>query len=1383
MRGVRRWLVPFVVVASMGVVTVAGDAGAVEPPPSGTHYFKPDSEVPDPDSGDFTLIKNRRPTNTSYLATGDATSLVEDTLGATVGYDQGFLTQPEDASTQTVRRIVQMPPADASGETVATATGFFSSFESPDLVVLRGDSRRWSGTFDPNSTDPTMSLTWYGPQSGAFSTPRTFDLTGNGVEGRPVGVAIVSGTADDNTAGNSVVVATTRGVYAFRNWAFVCDGAGCRDDFGLLGSKEYPAGTTVLALQHNPFSRLSAIEQFDEEYDGVIEDNVYKNVLDMFGVLLSNPSVTQPGKRSLSVEFLRVKDAQQTTHAIDTAIAWTPRQVDAAGTADLIVGVPTGGDLRYGVGNNGGPGHEVRVDINVTLPDRSTRQYTGDQIDPSPNVTITSTAAAGLPLGCISPATGFDAAYFDAFGSGRRLEAHVQCATPRSQDLFGTFLGYVSVGGYHTSGTANGSGTAALVQNSLKLIWSGGTRAIRPQVSVTLPCVALTRYAVRSEPHLDQRSDTANFSWPSVKGQLESDRAYIKSINNWPAMHRCSAGDVAQGAFPYPRAGNEEVTVLVNQADPSADQLGSLHQATSTTLQTVGMVADASQGSYREHVTSQPMPTGTYLTPLPDTDTIERVRLTGDSKTCLTTASPDEKLDCRPSTSFGAPVPIAVMATPPYIKGSDQRGQITSEFATSTSSSQQNSKATSTSVGVELELGFKAEFETPVTKVKSSMKVSAAVGYDREAEHETTKTFTVTKSNGYGGSLDEDTVIVNLVRYLSYEGEVVYSSNGLGLCDRPDPSSPCEPASTKMSVPVGNVVSSMTVGDLQQDPNTAPWWRPSANKHSFGNGLAETLTHVAGMPGTYLANNEPSTPENWDKVVNDYCLGDLDPSQGFAEIARGTPTPANPFTGTKSIPASNDQILTSDWRAAQAGNGVTSQRANLEYNTEYGESFLQTNSISASVSVEGEYGAGGITGSAKATVSAGGSISDGYSASLGAGTGFSGTVGSIPDERLKSEEFTWRMFVCKRELIPGVPVWVQNYEVIGYNGVYRDRGAKAPEDLGPVVGTSPVRSALTSLTPTFEWSQPEGTVKSYDLELEAIGASDHRVVPAVKSYPDFALASQRDGEEANTYTLEPADGLLPGQLYRWRVTSNNFFYKSEVSDWQYLVTLGDERLSVGDGAVVEGAESNRLMRFPVTLSAPSPHDVTFNYVTIPSTAQPDDFALKGGQATIAAGSTSTSVSIAVRGDLAAEGAESFMFLVTPTAASPVLFQRAVGTGRIIDDEPQKSGVRISAGDASVVEGRGKNRWMLFPVTLSREATADVTVKYETQDQTATDEEDYWAAQGTVTIRKGATSTYVKVKVRGDATVEPDETFRVRLSGSGGVPIQRVNGGGTIIDDD
>jgi hypothetical protein len=108
---------------------------------------------------------------------------------------------------------------------------------------------------------------------------------------------------------------------------------------------------------------------------------------------------------------------------------------------------------------------------------------------------------------------------------------------------------------------------------------------------------------------------------------------------------------------------------------------------------------------------------------------------------------------------------------------------------------------------------------------------------------------------------------------------------------------------------------------------------------------------------------------------------------------------------------------------------------------------------------------------------------------------------------------------------------------------------------------------------------------------------------------------------------------------------------------------------------------------------------------------------------------------------------------------------------------------VSIGDAAVVEGSSGSRASALAVTLSRPAAADVTVAYDTEDGTAVAGSDYVARSGSVVIPAGATSGVVAVRVRGDATVEPKENFRVRLHGPLGAVLGRSVGTGRIIDDD
>jgi hypothetical protein len=108
---------------------------------------------------------------------------------------------------------------------------------------------------------------------------------------------------------------------------------------------------------------------------------------------------------------------------------------------------------------------------------------------------------------------------------------------------------------------------------------------------------------------------------------------------------------------------------------------------------------------------------------------------------------------------------------------------------------------------------------------------------------------------------------------------------------------------------------------------------------------------------------------------------------------------------------------------------------------------------------------------------------------------------------------------------------------------------------------------------------------------------------------------------------------------------------------------------------------------------------------------------------------------------------------------------------------------VSIGDGAIVEGSTGTRGLQLAVTLSRPAATDVTVPFTVEAGTATAGVDYTTPSGTVTIHAGQASGIATVRVRGDATVEPKENFRVRLHDPTGAALGRAVGTGRIIDDD
>ena len=179
---------------------------------------------------------------------------------------------------------------------------------------------------------------------------------------------------------------------------------------------------------------------------------------------------------------------------------------------------------------------------------------------------------------------------------------------------------------------------------------------------------------------------------------------------------------------------------------------------------------------------------------------------------------------------------------------------------------------------------------------------------------------------------------------------------------------------------------------------------------------------------------------------------------------------------------------------------------------------------------------------------------------------------------------------------------------------------------------------------------------------------------------------------ANGTATAPADylsasGLLtfaPGQITRTLTVtvvgdtldeSNETFAVNlsagsvAIGDAQGQATITDNdappSLSIADASVLESRTGERTMVFTVTLATISGQAVTANYTTANGTATaPADYVSSAGQVTIPAGSTSATISITIKPDNLAEGAETFsVSLAVPVNAS---ISDGAATGTIID---------------------------------------------------------------------------------------------------------------------
>ena len=109
---------------------------------------------------------------------------------------------------------------------------------------------------------------------------------------------------------------------------------------------------------------------------------------------------------------------------------------------------------------------------------------------------------------------------------------------------------------------------------------------------------------------------------------------------------------------------------------------------------------------------------------------------------------------------------------------------------------------------------------------------------------------------------------------------------------------------------------------------------------------------------------------------------------------------------------------------------------------------------------------------------------------------------------------------------------------------------------------------------------------------------------------------------------------------------------------------------------------------------------------------------------------------------------------------------------------------VSVTGAAVKEGAaGTTAKTVFTLSLSAASATPVTVAYTTTDGTAKAGSDYTASNGTINFPAGVTTQQVSVAVIGDATVETDETFSLKLSAPQGATLALATAAVAIVNDD
>ncbi len=126
---------------------------------------------------------------------------------------------------------------------------------------------------------------------------------------------------------------------------------------------------------------------------------------------------------------------------------------------------------------------------------------------------------------------------------------------------------------------------------------------------------------------------------------------------------------------------------------------------------------------------------------------------------------------------------------------------------------------------------------------------------------------------------------------------------------------------------------------------------------------------------------------------------------------------------------------------------------------------------------------------------------------------------------------------------------------------------------------------------------------------------------------------------------------------------------------------------------------------------------------------------------------------------------------------------ASGFGAAQTAGAQTDSPTLSIADATVAEGNATFRELLFPVTLSRALTFDVSASFKTRDITTANNDYAPQSAGQIVIKAGQIRANILIRVLGDKIEEKDESFLVQLGAPKRCAISDSDGIGSIKDDD
>ena len=266
---------------------------------------------------------------------------------------------------------------------------------------------------------------------------------------------------------------------------------------------------------------------------------------------------------------------------------------------------------------------------------------------------------------------------------------------------------------------------------------------------------------------------------------------------------------------------------------------------------------------------------------------------------------------------------------------------------------------------------------------------------------------------------------------------------------------------------------------------------------------------------------------------------------------------------------------------------------------------------------------------------------------------------------------------------------------------------------------------LGSGTITINAGATTGTITIASIIDDSIDEADETVVLTLSNPSNATLGTDR----AHTYTITDNDNT---PTIDFNTTSSN------------------------------GAESVSSKAITIDLSGPSSEAITVNYtVTGTATGSGTDYSLVNGTLSIAAGATTSTITIANIINDSADEADETVIVTLSSPSNATLGSDDVHTYTIADDDGQPT-VDFNTTSSTGAEDISS---AALTVDLSAASSNNITVNYAVTGTATGSGTDYTLANGTLTIIAGATSGTISIaSIIDDSSAEGSETVILTLSG-------------------